>query len=337
MPRRVHAVGFYGWDNFGDELFRAAIQRNRELLWGEGVRVRSFVAPRWLHQDLGPVGQVTRIAEALLGALWADTVALCGGSVLEDIRGTQRIRGQLQRRGQSIEALGVSLGPWASPDARERVRAYVSSMRRVVVRDRASQVRFDGSVAVGGDLAALYPMPVIPVQERDYLTICVSRDSHASIEDVAALLSTLLADVSLPVKLLALNVRKSRGDVEWSHELRERLREVHGEIEVVAFETIDQTIDVIARSRAVWSQRLHGVIVAYLCDVPVLALSHHQKITDFARDIGLPQRFLRDSLSADGGTREAASDTLLGGTAWGVAPEAYRASTIDALRCSDER
>ncbi len=330
--RRVHAVGYYGWDNFGDELFRAAIDRNRELLWGKGARVRSFVAPRVLHQNLGPVGRATRIVEALLGAVWADTVALCGGSVLEDVRGTQRMRRRLQKRGQTVEALGVSLGPWRSPDARERVRTYIAGMRRVVVRDSASQERFPGPVVVGGDLAALYPMPIVPREERGYLTICVSRDSRASIQDVAALLSALLTNVSLPVKLLALNVRKSHGDLEWSHELRERLSEVHGDIEVHGFETIDQTIDVIARSRAVWSQRLHGVIVAYLCDVPLLALSHHQKITDFGRDVGLPQRFLHHTLTADEATREAASETLLGRTEWGVAPAAYRAATIDALR-----
>ncbi|WP_176697155.1 polysaccharide pyruvyl transferase family protein [Microbacterium sp. 3J1] len=330
--RRVHAVGYYGWDNFGDELFRAAIQRNREVLWGKGARVRSFVAPRVLHQNLGPVGRATRIVETLLGAVWADTVALCGGSVLEDVRGTQRLRGRLQKRGQSIEALGVSLGPWRSPDARERVRKYISGMRRVVVRDSASQERFPDPVVVGGDLAALYPMPTIPREERNHLTICVSRDSRASIEDVASLLRALLADVSLPVKLLALNVRRSHGDLEWSRELGDRLSAVHGDIEVLGFETLDQTIDVIARSRAVWSQRLHGVIVAYLCDVPVLALSHHQKITDFAGDIGLPQRYLRDSLTADEETREAASRTLDGRTEWGVSPDTYRASTIDALR-----
>lgn len=330
--RRVHAVGYYGWDNFGDELFRAAVERNRELLWGDDARVRSFVAPRALHQDLGPVGRITRIVETLLGAVWADTVALCGGSVLEDVRGTQRIRGRLQRRGQTIEALGVSLGPWRSPEARERVRAYISGMTRVVVRDAASQERFDDHVVVGGDLAALYPMPVVPSAERTHLTICISRDSRASIEDIATLLGSLLADVALPVKLLALNVRRSRGDLEWSRELRDRLTHVHDDIEVIAFETLDQTIDVIARSRAVWSQRLHGVIVAYLCDVPVLALSHHQKITDFARDIGLPQRFLRDTLATDTAIREAANDTLDGAPQWGVAPATYRASTIEALR-----
>lgn len=335
--RRVNAVGYYGWDNFGDELFRAAIQHNRELIWGEGARVRSFTAPRLLHQNLGPVGRITRVVETLLGAAWADTVALCGGSVLEDLKGTQRMRDGLQKRGKSIEALGVSLGPWRSPEARERVRAYVAGMNRVVVRDRASQIRLGDPVAVGGDLAALYPMPTTPRSSRDYLTICISRDSRASLEDLVSLLSVLVRDVDIPIKLLALNVRRSHGDLELSTDIQSRLRDVHQDIEVLRFQTIDQSIRIIAGSRAVWSQRLHGLIAAYLCEVPILALSHHQKITDFATDIGLPDRFLRESLVPDEAVVAAAAETLYGAPGWSTSPDDYKAATAAAMRESRAR
>lgn len=330
---RVNAVGYYGWDNFGDELFRAAIEVEKERIWGAGTRIRSFVTPiRALHQNLGPVGALTRFIESLLGAVWADTIAMCGGSVLQTVRGTQTLRDRLAKLGNTrLEALGVSLGPWSSEEARQLVLGHVARMDRAVVRDRASASRAGTGIRVGGDLAALYPMPVTPRAERSHLTICISNDSKASIDALVSLLSELLPGVTLPVKLLALNVRRGHGDVEISHTIAARLAAVHPDIEVLTFDSVDQTIEIISRSRAVWSQRLHGVIAAYLCEVPVLALSHHQKITDFARDIELPDRFIRQDLGLDEELRGAARATLESGPHARVSPAAYRALTRDAL------
>jgi len=329
---RVNASGYYGWDNFGDELFRAAVQRRRDLIWGRSAQVRSFVTPiRALHQNLGFVGRATRLIEAITGAVWSQTIALCGGSVLEDVEGTQRARRELLQKRRSIEAIGVSLGPWASDAARTRVRDYVLKMDRVVVRDLASRDRIDADVVVGGDLAALYPMPVVPREQRGHLTICVSNDSKKSVDELVTLFTALLADVTVPVKLLALNVRPGYGDVAFTEQIKQRLDPHHPDIEVHRFETIDQTIALIAASRAVWSQRLHGLIVAYLCDVPILALSHHQKITDFAAHIGLPARFLREDLSVDPEVRLAAHESLEQKPAWAMPPSAYKQAVSEAV------
>lgn len=331
--KRVNVVGYYGWDNFGDDLFRVAVKRNRELIWGPGARVRSFVTPiRALHQNLGVVGQATRLAETLVGALWADTIALCGGSVLEDVQGNQRVRDRLLRGRRAVEALGVSLGPWKSESAMARVRGYVLQMERVVVREQASKDRIGESVAVGGDLAALYAMPTIPPDERDYLTVCISRDSGATVDELVTVLGALLPRVDIKVKFLSLNVRRGHGDIEFTRSIYSRVRHLHPEIELVKYESLDQTIDVIAHSRAVWSQRLHGIIVAYLCEVPFIALSHHQKITDFARHIGLAPRFLRESLIVDDELRAVAEDSITSSAPWTMSPTQYRKTTIDALR-----
>ena len=330
--RRINAVGYYGWDNFGDELFRAAVQHNRELIWGRGTEVRCFVTPiRALHQNIGPVGGATRYMEMLLGVLWADTIALCGGSVLEDVRGTQQSRAKLAKARHRIEGLGVSLGPWASDDAKQRVQRYMQRMDRVVVRDRASRDRVGSSVTLGGDLAALYPMPTVPSPERKHLTICISKDSRSTADALVHLLAGLLRDVEMPVKLLALNVRKVHGDVEMTHEVRRRLLPHHQDIEVLQYESIDQTIDVIARSKAVWSQRLHGLIVGYLCEVPILALSHHRKISDFASHIGLAERFLRETLELDDTVLAAAAESVTALPSWTVTPEDYKRRTAAAM------
>lgn len=330
--KRVHAVGFYGWGNFGDELFRAAIDLNKEQIWGEGVIVKNFVTPvDFLHQNVGPIGSTTRILELAIGSIWADTIALCGGSLLEDVRGTERLRRSLARHGKSVVGLGVSLGPWSSSHARQRVKEYVETMDTVVVRDRASMDRIGGQVVLGGDLAALYPMPITREDSRDYLTICVSRDSGSTVEELFHILSRLLPLVRMPVKLLALNVRPAHGDVELTRELRDRLSEHHPDVQSLEFESIDQTVEIISKSRSVWSQRLHGLIVAYLCKVPVLALSHHQKIADFAEHIGLSPRFVRHDLEVDDDLLSAAAESINNPTQWSLSPDTYRRLTAAAI------
>lgn len=333
--RRINAIGYYGWNNFGDELFRAAIHLNSELIWGPGARVRSFVTPvRALHQNLGLLGRATRLIEAIVGAVWCDTIALCGGSVLEDVRGTQRTRSDALRKRRSVEGIGISLGPWGTPAAKERVRDYVMKMDRVVVRDVASSDRIGMDVTVGGDLAALYPMPIVPTGQREHLTICVSNDSRESVDDVVEFFANLLPGVTIPVKLLTLNVRPGHGDVEFAEEIQHRLNAYHPDIELHRFETIDQTIALIASSQAVWSQRLHGLIVAYLCDVPILALSHHRKISDFAAHIGLPARFLCESLVFDETIGLAARESLTGTRSWATEPSDYKEFTRAALEAT---
>ncbi|MFJ4044409.1 polysaccharide pyruvyl transferase family protein [Microbacterium sp. NPDC089987] len=338
--KRVHAVGYYGWDNFGDELFRATVELNRELLWGPGARVRSFVTPLpWLHQNLGIIGRGTRLLETTAGMLWSNTTALCGGSVLEDVRGVERVRAAVRFGRKSIEAIGVSLGPWASLAASDRVRAYIDSMDRVVVRDQASATRLGqhSGITVGGDLAALYPMPSIPEKTRTHLTICVSNDSHSSVDDLTKLLAPLLETVDVPTRILALNVRRTHGDVELAGAIKSRLRRLGINVEVARFESVEQTIEMIAQSRAVWSQRLHGLIVAYLCGVPIIALSHHQKITDFAEDIGLPSRFFRRTLEPDSDLTRAAVESLTVPQEWRVPPAEYVESARRALAAAQHR
>lgn len=331
---RINAVGYYGWGNFGDELFRAAIEQNKDLIWGPDTKIRSFVTPlRFLHQNIGPLGTLTRFTSLMIGALWADKIALCGGSLLQDVGGNQRIRRALIKNRRPFEAIGVSLGPWSNEAARLRVQDYVSQMDRVVVRDSASLFRIGTEVTEGGDLAALYQMPTVPRNEREHLTICVSNDSNTSVEDLEQFFSALLEGVEIPVKLLALNVRPKRGDVEISHELARRLRPQHPNIEVLQFQTLDQTIDIIAKSRAVWSQRLHGLIVSYLCEVPILALSHHQKIIDFAEDIHLDNSYVRKDLLVSDSMITAAEKSLAPTevSSWSLTASEYRQKTRDAF------
>lgn len=324
VTRRVNAVGFYGWENFGDELFRESISLNRELLWGPRVKVRSFVFPiKRLHQSSSRLGSLVRFTEMIVGGVWADRISFCGGSVLEDLTGNSKARFHLFGKTRKIEALGVSLGPWASEEAETRVQEFVGTLERVVVRDQASHKRSRNDVVLGADLAALHPMHSVPDTQRTHITICPSKDSGCSALELVDFLTPLLVDQIEPVRILALNARALKGDIEFSEEIA-RLLVARGIVtSVEVFDSVDSAIRLIASSRAVWSQRLHGFIVAYLCDVPALALAHHQKIIDFAEDIGLAQTHITPSLLPSEQMLLAAQETMEGIRPWSLHPHQY--------------
>lgn len=322
--KRINAIGYYGWLNFGDELFRESIQLNKKLLWGEDVVVRSFIFPiKSARQNEGLVGRSVRALEDLLGGLWGEVIAYCGGSIFEDLGGTQRLREKIFRRSRVFEAIGVSLGPWESDLAKERVLEHITSMRRVVVRDSASMVRGGDTLRLGADLAALYPMPELSIADRRGVTICVSNDSGVSAEQLADFLHPLLAIATEPITLLALNVRPVIGDVELSEAVSNLLADKGINAEVVLFTSVQQTIQIISQSCTVWSQRLHGVITAYLCGVPILALGHHSKIIDFADDISLDQSAVSELTVVSEELIIAARTSLEGEPNWGVSTTDY--------------
>ncbi|WP_336660483.1 polysaccharide pyruvyl transferase family protein [Leucobacter sp. USHLN153] len=326
---RVNAVGYYGWGNFGDELFRAVVTSHAERFWGEGAIVRTFVFPSIaLRTSAGIVGRAVRAGEAIIGGLWADRVAFCGGSVLSAVSGTAALRLRWFGKRDALEAWGVSVGPFRDGDAAHEVAALLGSMRSVVVRDAKSVERSPVPVHLAGDLAALHPMPRIEESQRAGLTICPSVDAGESPNEVASAIRTLLPERHAgSITLLALNSRRNGGDVRFCEEVRRALAASGIVSRVEHFTTIEQVLRRIAHSRAVWSQRLHGLIAAYLCDVPVFVMTHHAKLDDFSADIGLRDEFVLAGVEPRAHHVSAARETLRGFRGWTVDPELYARQT----------
>lgn len=311
MSRRVQVLGYYGMANFGDDLFRQVVTENAGKLW-PGASARTF-APMGLHRpygDLGRIGSATRLAAGTLGAAWADTFALCGGSVLQSVSGVQSLRRKLVGR-RRFEALGVSVGPFDDPADGQEVLDFLSHFDRVIVRDTASAQRLGGDVTVGGDLAAL--VGEVPRHNPDTargLTICPSDASGTSAEELTGQVLDGLGGRDIPVNVLALNHHHELGDEGLSNEVAGGLREAGlGAVEVHSYRRlgVDGVIRFLAGSLAVWTQRLHGGIVSYLVGTPFVIVGHHAKCRDFASDIGLDPSLV---LPTRGGDWSGASKTL---------------------------
>lgn len=151
--RRVQLLGYFGWGNFGDDLFRETCQDRAGILW-PGSAARVFESPEANFSDRAFLSPLRRLGSTLVGAVWSDTFAYCGGSVFSQMAGTSALRTRLFRD-HRFEALGVSVGPFTSEDEERDVIAALHTFDRVVVRDQESVDRLDGTCVLGGDLASL--------------------------------------------------------------------------------------------------------------------------------------------------------------------------------------
>lgn len=296
--KRVHAVGAYGFGNFGDELFVATVRENESRIW-PGATVRTFApasGAAW-YSGSNLLGRIARLGTAMAGLAWATIVAMCGGSILQDVQGVSRLRSKFLGR-KRVEALGVSVGPFADAAASLRVANYLGRMDRIVVRDEASVQRLRKLSIVarnGGDLAALSALVGPYERKAALITIC---PSAASGVDATQLLSQVREGLTAvraeegwerpQIALLALSSGGSYPDRPLCEALASPLRGDGLEVETQTFEELGLrgTCKALAQSGMVWSQRLHGGIVAYLSEVPFVLVGHHAKCIDFGRDIG---------------------------------------------------
>lgn len=321
-PRRVQAVGYYGMGNYGDDLFRAVVARHAPSLW-PGATVRTWAPQRpGLNARGGVVGQAARLAGATAGAAWADTFALCGGSVLHEVTGVQRLRSRLKSV-RRFEALGVSVGPFpADPGP---VLRFLDSFDRVVVRDPASRARAGRDYPVGGDLAALCDDLRPHGPRSGKIVVCPSRDAQVDAPEIARQVLSSLPDRDMPVAVLALNYHPEKGDETLSHEVARLLREQRcTHVRTPTYRVLGQrgVASMLASASAVWTQRLHAGIVAYLVGTPFLIVSHHDKCRDFASDIGLAPDLVLDKHQD---WRAAAALTLDPTEHWTMDADDYRA------------
>lgn len=328
MTPTVNLVGYYGMSNFGDELFVATALARAADLW-PGATTRTFVPARpRRYQAMGPAGSATRLAHAAAAAAWAGTFAFCGGSVLQQLSGTTRLRAAIP--GRRLEALGVSVGPFPTARDERQVMALLPRFDRLVVRDRASARRAPGST-LGGDLAALTPAGWFPAAgTRNRLVICPSAAAGARDADTfareAAAAALLVADQVDDITILSLNTHPTLGDRALSGRIAARIGRHHpGRVRLEKFSTLGVrgTLALLASSRAVWSARLHAGVVAYLAGVPFLLAGHHEKCGELAADIGLDRQRL---LPPDGtGMAVQAPGTLTGDPGVVMGPGEYRA------------
>jgi len=297
---RVLLLGYYGFGNFGDDLFNDALvsllgeQDRRAAVTipsSSSARARAFSAvpdraARFWRSSGKPAGLFRNLVTHAL-VLRSDVIVFGGGSLFQSgarLRRRERLIDLARRFGKRVVAIGVSVGP-AEPGQENRVAEVVRKLDGIGVRDRSSMEFCEAygieRASFTGDLALGHVRPrAAAAQNRLGVALHGKRYQGALREKVRR-----LAREADEVLLLTLDPLHPG----WIEAVRRDLMAEAPDVRVVetCYEgDTEATLEHIAHCRILVTSKLHGGITARALGVPFLLDEYHAKCTEFLRDIG---------------------------------------------------
>ncbi len=322
---RITLNGYYGFANYGDELFNLTTVLAAQRWWGGhhvdilGPPVPGIAAeyrvPAWfptaLYTGPGAVGKAIRLAFCADAMLRRDLLLYAGGSTLSYgsiLKKIQRIAAE--RNCIKFAGIGVSIGPFADAADEAEAARFLRKFTCISVRDRRSmdhlrKMDIPVKALLARDLVGALPL-LLPEGEtmqsagagsaRKPLGISLRDYEWPDAGDTAAAarkealfkgVERFVKRERVPVRIFCLNTHPRSGDQAMSSQLAERLTRQGAEVEVIsAKDNLLGCWHGLASCSAVFTVRLHGAITAYLCGVPLVQIEYHDKCTDLMDDIG---------------------------------------------------
>lgn len=337
VQSRVYFSGYYGMQNFGDDLFGLICSSAAVRYWKAspclvgphipGVDTDYIVPKCFSAKQYGAssfLGKASRFLSFSAALARADVLVLGGGSVVhsrESFRHPLMVKAKQNRKLQ-IGAVGISIGPFENSTAQSGAAKFLDKFDYVSVRDRRSyELALDMGLGErlhqGKDLAGMLQLVTTPPSRRTMdanvvfrigVALCNYRpyagyhspDIAKLIPALVEALASLARERQLCVDIFCLNAHASHGDAALSSDLKRRLLARGVESSVIPYSGVGPVamVDRISRCNAMVSARLHGAIVSYMQGIPFAIIDYHPKCRDFSDDIGLSlTRSIRDENS----------------------------------------
>lgn len=352
---KVAFTGYYGFDNYGDDLFAAVCWLAAQRYWPKiqasiiappGPHLRGVntkvprILPKEYYNRTGALGLACRLSSMARAVIYSDMIIFGGGSVFStgSLTTIRRLQ-ELASRHQFVRfaAIGVSYGPFLSKDDEKRCQEFLRHFEYVSVRDQASyealkSINLSFEPVLARDLAGMLPAllekrPIISSQKLILgVAPCNNSGGNGWQRDVLfEAVVNFAKRTGATVRSFILNGHPVFGDEALAVDLAERL--VKNDISVEIVRLNDGALNVwerIAECSLMLSVRLHGAISAYLCRIPFVLVEYHEKCAEFVKDVGQ-----RDQLRLQyghSGYEEVLNslDTLYrGSSSWNVPPERY--------------
>ena len=303
---RIAFFGFYGRHNFGDDLFGYLLQSMSirtpgilPLIVGaspaqELTHLFHLPVARALWTRPGVMGAAARSVTYVAALLRARAAVFGGGSLFganASLSFAKLIVNAGRRFNRPVAALGVSVGPFATVERRHAFAGVLRALPCIAVRDEASvRAVADATGSAPANLKDLaFALPALYTPKRrahDRRTLVVSIHLRQYMDAVLAVLADVdsrrLVDEVLFVSLDDDSVAVT-GDIA-------RLFSPSN-VAVSRFQygdSITEVVDLLAAAACVVTSKLHGAIVSFVYDVPVLLFCYQRKCAEFLLDNGLP-------------------------------------------------
>ena len=323
MTKKILFTGYYGFNNFGDDLFGLACINGLNSFCDQHIPIilsppvgrggANYLVPKTLgrlYKNEGVIGKALRAVFMIYGCLRYKDVVLSGGSVISS-GGSHRIR-RIQYFFTKIgfcrlSAIGVSIGPFSCENDKAEAKLFINSLSYLTVRDEASvkECKLLGITVeprLYNDLAGCVSLPIVSGFKIKNKTLGVSICRYESIVGADPERERLrnmsifegIADFAVKngfkVKILILNANKTVGDADISKSFFAYLVANEVSAEVIDYVDPVESLTVISECDLFFSVRLHGAISAYLLDVPFLLVEYHVKCKDFLDYIGFDKK-----------------------------------------------
>jgi len=316
----AYIVGYYGMKNSGDDaLMQATVWAANHLLNCKTSNIGLYSSPL---QDIATTHQVKLNFEQNFpgqnrlinykAALQSKSIVFGGGSVLHSETDINLKRHLIKLSGsKNSRAVGVSLGPFQTVSAEEACTQFLNECSFVGVRDTksfdiAKSLAPQANIEKTFDLAplllcarkrkpssekrkgiafALCPVAVSPNGEVD------KKAEENRIDKLCNLIRNLYKSTGETITLLEFNGHSSLGDWQINNVVMMRL---HQEVPLVLKEYNPNpfsVLDDLETYKVVVSMRLHGSILGYLANTPVLSINYHEKCKGWCQQVGLKQNY----------------------------------------------
>lgn len=317
---KIAVTGYYGFSNYGDDLFIIATKLGADEYWKEHELIfisppvkgldANYIVPNWfpknIYSSLNLIGKLSRMYFFILAMLRSGAILNAGGSTISSTSSFSKFKIQILMKklfNKKIMGIGLSIGPFTSVNDEKRAKDLIQQFDILSVRDKKScefisNLQLNTNTSCSTDLAAIisknHNFDKIS-KSKDIVGVSLmqfdndKKDSHGNIIDVKKSMLQILEFVknhNKLVRVFILNTHPVNGDTKISEEFIDMLKKSNIQYEKISLDI--GTLEVwkkIAECSMMISYRLHGAITAYLSNVPFYLFEYHQKCTDFLNDI----------------------------------------------------
>ena len=312
----AYLVGYYGMRNSGDDALMYATAWGAKILlkyktitlglYGDHARDIPADNQLDLHFNQKFLGQ-NRLAH-YKAALQSKCIIFGGGAVLHSKRDLNLKRQLIALAGtKNSIAVGVSIGPFQSIAAEKSCAKFLNECSYVGVRDKqsliiAQSISPNATVEKTFDLAPLLLCskkykPVVSQRRGIALSLCSvaidpmgkthKQSEKKRIKEVCQLITSIYNNTGEMITLLTFNGHPTLGDWLINNQILARL---HSTVSLTIKPYNPNPFAVLqdlSNYKALISMRLHGSILGYLANTPVLSLNYHEKCIGWCQQIGL--------------------------------------------------
>jgi polysaccharide pyruvyl transferase WcaK-like protein len=311
--------GYYGHDNFGDDMFVLISNLSSIKFWKNtntkffsknGPEIDSVKINYTLPSKNKFKGYIK--LKSYLEILKCDIFILSGGSILHtkpnffDPMRAVYFLSYLNLL--KIGAIGISIGPFKTKEDEEYIQKILKNFKFLGLRDKNSfnfvnKLDLKCKPFLASDLA--FTLPSVSEKKNDStdnkemiigISLChfetysngdLSNEKNRE-EKIYKVLLSLSTNKNIKFRFFIINGNKKNGDSQITYEFIDKLDLDKNNYEVIEYSKNPiQIYNKIKECKMMLTIRLHGAIFSAVANIPSLLIEYHRKCSDYLDDIGI--------------------------------------------------